>query len=94
MDEKENKRVKIVKFKNKDFVDKIISKDRNNIFLKKIIEKGTKFEYEEKKLEQEVIEKLKNIKLGKKNIARCQTAKCAITEAFGPKIEPNYVEDE
>jgi hypothetical protein len=50
LDEKENKRVKVPKHKNKEFVEKIISKDRNNIFLKKIIEKGTKFEYDEKKL--------------------------------------------
>ena len=40
-------RLKTPKNNNKEFADKIIEKDKNNIFLKKIIEKGTTFEYDE-----------------------------------------------
>lgn len=53
-----------------------MKKDKSNIFLKKIIEKGTKFEYDEKKFEEEVLEKLKNLNRAKsKAQIRCQTAK-------------------
>jgi hypothetical protein len=46
LEERSNKKNIGVPVKNKEFAEKILSKDRNNIFLKKIIEKGTKFEYD------------------------------------------------
>ncbi len=58
-------------------MQKILAKDRNNIFLKKIVEKGTTFDYDQEKLEQEVIQKLKNLHGStRKKMNRCQTAKC------------------
>jgi hypothetical protein len=41
--DKKNKQNRDHKPKNKEFAQKILLKDRNNIFLKKIIEKGTTF---------------------------------------------------
>ena len=43
LEEKHHKKGLAVPAKNKEFAEKVLSKDKNNIFLKKIIEKGTKF---------------------------------------------------
>lgn len=74
---KQDKKIRPTRNKNKEIVEKIVSKDRNNLFLKKIIEKGTTFDYDEDKLEQEVLLKLKNLNKSKsKGMVRCYTAKC------------------
>lgn len=64
--------------KNKEFAQRVLSRDRNNIFLKKIIQKGTKFDYDQKKFQEEILHKLKYLnKKAPKKPTRCQTAKPA-----------------
>lgn len=48
--------------RNRDITDKMLPIGRNNFFLKKIIEKGTKFEYDKKKFEEEILHKLRVLK--------------------------------
>ena len=73
---KKSARQKVTKGKNIEMVGKILEKDKNNLFLKKIIEKGTTFDYDQDKLEQEVLVKLKNLgHPSRKKLSRCQTAK-------------------
>lgn len=87
LQEKENKKTTPVPSKNKEFAERMLSKDRNNIFLKKMIEKGTKFDYDEKKFQEEILHKLKNLnKSGPKKLTRCQTAKVA-SEIKASKVE-------
>jgi hypothetical protein len=89
LQEKQEKKAAGVPAKNREFAERMLSKDRNNIFLKKIIEKGTKFEYDEKKFQEEILHKLKTLnKGGKKKPTRCQTAKPA-SEVKTFKVEEN-----
>jgi hypothetical protein len=71
----------------------MLSKDRNNIFLKKMIEKGTKFDYDEKKFQEEILHKLKNLnKTGAKKLTRCQTAKVT-SEIKVSKVEESRTDE-
>lgn len=93
MEEKSNsKKSSTLLAKNKEFAQKMLMKDRNNIFLKKIIEKGTKFEYDHHKLQEEVLYKLKNINNNSKKPARCHTAKPTI-DTKPLQIENHVAED-
>lgn len=50
------------KSENKEYTDKVLARDRNNIFLKKILEKGSRFLYDEQELRKEVLGKLRKVR--------------------------------